>query len=109
MKISFQGELGSYSHQACSEAFPNAVPLPCSTFEMAMDQVKESNAQYTIILVENSTYGRVADAYYLLPNSGLFIIKEHFLRVHINLLALPGVSLSEIKAANESYCFIGTV
>ena len=78
MKISFQGELGSYSHQACSEAFPNAVPLPCSTFEMAMDQVKEENAQYTIIPVENSTYGRVADAYYLLPNSGLFIIEnEH--------------------------------
>ena len=79
MKISFQGELGSYSHQACSEAFPNAVQLPCSTFEMAMDQVKEGNSKYTIIPVENSTYGRVADAYYLLPNSGLFIIKEHFL------------------------------
>ncbi len=107
MKISFQGELGSYSHQACSEAFPNAVPLPCSTFEMAMDQVKEGNAQYTIIPVENSTYGRVADAYYLLPNSGLFIIKEHFLRVHINLLALPGVSLSEIKTAMSHTVLLG--
>ena len=99
MQISFQGELGSYSHQACSEAFPDAVPLPCPTFETAMDQVKEGNSEYAIIPVENSTYGRVADAYYLLPHSGLFIIKEHFLRVHINLLALPGVSLSEIKTA----------
>ena len=99
MQISFQGELGSYSHQACSEAFPDAVPLPCSTFETAMDQVKEGNSEYAIIPVENSTYGRVADAYYLLPNSGLFIMKEHFLRVHINLLALPGVSLSEIYKA----------
>ena len=107
MKISFQGELGSYSHQACSEAFPNAVPLPCSTFEMAMDQVKEGKAQYTIIPVENSTYGRVADAYYLLPNSGLFIIKEHFLRVHINLLALPGVSLSEVKTAMSHTVLLG--
>ena len=107
MQISFQGELGSYSHQACSEAFPDAVPLPCSTFETAMDQVKEGNSEYAIIPVENSTYGRVADAYYLLPNSGLFIIKEHFLRVHINLLALPGVSLSEIKTAMRHSVLLG--
>ena len=107
MQISFQGELGSYSHQACSEAFPDAVPLPCSTFETAMDQVKEGNSEYAIIPVENSTYGRVADAYYLLPNSGLFIIKEHFLRVHINLLALPGVSLSEIKTAMSHSVLLG--
>ena len=107
MHISFQGELGSYSHQACSEAFPDAVPLPCSTFETAMDQVKEGNSEYAIIPVENSTYGRVADAYYLLPNSGLFIIKEHFLRVRINLLALPGVSLSEIKTAMSHSVLLG--
>ena len=107
MQISFQGELGSYSHQACSEAFPDAVPLPCSTFETAMDQVKEGNSEYAIIPVENSTYGRVADAYYLLPNSGLYIIKEHFLRVHINLLALPGVSLSEIKTAMSHSVLLG--
>jgi prephenate dehydratase len=107
LQISFQGELGSYSHQACSEAFPDAVPLPCSTFETAMDQVKEGNSEYAIIPVENSTYGRVADAYYLLPNSGLFIIKEHFLRVHINLLALPGVSLIEIKTAMSHSVLLG--
>ena len=107
LKISFQGELGSYSHQACSEAFPNAIPLPCSTFESAMDQVKEGYSKYAIIPVENSTYGRVADAYYLLPKSGLFIIKEHFLRVHINLLALPGVSLNEIKTAMSHSVLLG--
>ena len=107
MQISFQGELGSYSHQACSEAFPDAVPLPCSTFETAMDQVKEGNSEYAIIPVENSTYGRVADAYYLLPYSGLYIIKEHFLRVHINLLALPGVSLSDIKTAMRHPVLLG--
>ena len=107
MKISFQGELGSYSHQASCECFPNSIPCPCSTFEVAMDQVKEGNSEYAIIPVENSTYGRVADAYYLLPNSGLFIIKEHFLRVHINLLALPGVSLNEIKTAMSHSVLLG--
>ena len=107
MKISFQGELGSYSHQACTEAFPKATPIPCPTFESAMDQVKDGNSEYAIIPVENSTYGRVADVYYLLPKSGLHIINEHFLRVHINLLALPGVNLNDIKTAMSHSVLLG--
>jgi prephenate dehydratase len=35
----------------------------------------------------------------LLPESGLFINDEIFVRVRINLLALPGVGLSDIKIA----------
>ncbi len=107
MKISFQGELGSYSHQACCEAFSDAEPLPCKTFEAAVESVKELKSKYAIIPVENSTYGRIADIYYLLPESGLFIIKEHFLRVRINLLALPGVSIGEVKSAMSHSVLLG--
>ena len=107
VKISFQGELGSYSHQACCEAFPDAQPLPCPTFEGAMEKAKGGESKYAIIPVENSTYGRIADIYYLLPESGLFIIKEHFLRVHINLLALPGVSIREVKLAMSHSVLLG--
>ena len=107
MKISFQGELGSYSHQACCEAFPKVEPLPCPTFEGAMEKVKVREAKYAVIPVENSTYGRVADIHYLLPESGLFIVKEHFLRVHINLLALPGVSIREVKTAMSHAVLLG--
>ncbi len=105
MQISFQGELGSYSHQACSEAFPDAVPLPCSTFETAMDQVKEGNSEYAIIPVENSTYGRVADAYYLLPNSGLFIIKENITALGIVGISITSIGLFIIALAKAALCF----
>ena len=37
--------------------------------------------------IENSTYGRIADIHHLLPESGLHIVGEHFVRVHANLLA----------------------
>ena len=107
MKISFQGELGSYSHQACGEAFPDAHPVPCTTFAAAMEKVKSAESKYAIIPVENSTYGRVADIYYLLPKTGLFIVKEHFLRVHINLLALPGVDISEVRSAMSHSVLLG--
>lgn len=49
--------------------------------------------------VENTTYGRVADMHRLLPDSGLHIIDEVFIRVRICLMALPGQSLAQIKVA----------
>ena len=49
--------------------------------------------------VENSTYGRVADIHRLLPQSGLHIIDEAFVRVHISLLAVPGAKLEDIEEA----------
>jgi len=57
--------------------------------------------------VENSTYGRVADIHQLLPNSGLHIIGEHYVRVHINLLGLKGSKLSDIKSAMSHTVLLG--
>ncbi len=105
--ISFQGELGSYSHQACSEIFPQYEVKPCSTFETAIDSVKKKSAELAMLPVENSTYGRVADIHSLLPDSGLNIVKEHFLRVRINLLGLPGSKLTDIKKAVSHTVLLG--
>ena len=51
--------------------------------------------------VENSTYGRVADIHRLLPESGLHIVDEAFVRVRINLLGVPGASLDQVKRAHS--------
>jgi len=98
-RIAFQGEPGAYSHQACRDARPDLEALPCATFEDAIDAVRGGDAELAMLPVENSTYGRVADIHRLLPESGLFIIDEAFVRVHINLLAVPGAQLSGIKEA----------
>ncbi len=96
-KISFQGELGAYGHEACSKAVPNMEPLPCRTFEDTIDAVKTGKADMAMVPVENTTYGRVADIHRLLPESGLHIVGEAFVRVRIALMAMPGQSLSDIK------------
>ena len=105
--ISFQGELGSYSHQACLDLYSNHDVVPCPTFEAAIDSVIRGSSQLTMLPIENSTYGRVADIHSLLPDSGLFIIKEYFLRVRINLLALPGSSLNQIRSAISHTVLLG--
>ena len=98
-KIAFQGELGAYSHEACIAARPEHAPLPCLTFENVITAVRSGAAEFAMLPVENTTYGRVADMHRLLPESGLFINDEVFVRVRINLLALPGVALKDIKVA----------
>ena len=98
-KIAFQGELGAYGHQACVEARPQHDPLPCPTFDAAIEAVRKGDAELGMIAVENSTYGRVADVHSLLPESGLHIVDEAFVRVHINLLAKPGARLNQIEDA----------
>ncbi len=106
-RISFQGMLGAYSHQACVEARPDLDPLPCNTFEGAIAAVKEGRADLAMLPVENSTYGRVADIHHLLPESGLHIIAEHFLRVHINLLGVPGTRIDAVETAMSHTVLLG--
>ena len=98
-RIAFQGEPGAYSHQACHEARPNYEALPCRAFEDVFDAVKNGEADLGMIPVENTTYGRVADIHRLLPQSGLHIIEEVFVRVHINLLGVKGSKVSDVKEA----------
>lgn len=98
-KIAFQGELGAYGHEACVSARPDFAPLPCPTFDAAIEAVRRGEADLGMIAVENSTYGRVADVHSLLPESGLHIVDETFVRVHVNLLARPGAQLSGITQA----------
>ncbi|MGC3938872.1 prephenate dehydratase [Roseobacter sp. EG26] len=105
--IAFQGELGAYSHEACRIARPDMTPVPCATFEDAIEAVRSGRAELAMLPVENSTYGRVADIHSLLPKSGLHIIEEAFVRVHINLLALPGTEIGEIKSAMSHTVLLG--
>ena len=99
LKITFQGAPGAYSHIACTELFPNAEYIAADTFEQAMELVDTGEADYAVIPVENSNAGRVSDVHFLLPQTDLTIIGEHFLRVEHQLLALPGAKLEDIEAA----------
>ena len=95
--IAFQGELGAYSHQACRQSRPDMVAVPCPSFEEVIDRVRTGAVDLGMLAVENSTYGRVADVHSLLPQSGLHIIDEAFVRVHITLLAVKGAALADIR------------
>ena len=85
--IAFQGAPGANSHLAALEYDADCLPLPCFSFEDAIDAVKDGKAARAIIPIENSLHGRVADIHFLLPESGLSIIAEHFMKIRHCLMA----------------------
>ena len=95
-RISYQGEPGANSHTACAQAHPELEPMPCPTFEDAIGAVQSGEAQYAMIPIENSLAGRVADIHHLLPNSGLYIVGEHFLLIRHQLMAVKGARIEDI-------------
>jgi prephenate dehydratase len=85
--VAFQGAPGANSHLAALQVDPDCLPLPCFSFEDAIDAVKDGTAARAVIPIENSLHGRVADIHFLLPESGLSIIAEHFMPIRHCLMA----------------------
>jgi prephenate dehydratase len=95
--VAFQGAPGANSHIAVREAFADGLPLPCFSFEDAIDAVKEGRADRAMIPIENSLHGRVADIHFLLPESGLAITGEHFLPIRYGLMGTG--TLDQVRQA----------
>src|SRR6187431_2031539 len=107
LKIAFQGEPGANSHIAIAEAYPDAEPLPCPTFEDALAAIASGEADLGMIPIENSVAGRVADIHHLLPQSGLFIVGEWFLPIRHQLMAPVGATLDGIKTVESHVHALG--
>jgi len=106
-KIVFQGEPGANSHIACREAYPGGEPVPCPTFEDALNAVANGEADLGMIPIENSVAGRVTDIHHLMPDAGLHIVAEWFLPIRNQLVGLKGVRLAEIKSVESHIMALG--
>lgn len=106
-KIAFQGEPGAFGHAAVEAAYPADEAVPCVTFEETIQAVASGGADLGMVPIENSLYGRVTDIHHLLPESGLFIVGEHYQRVRLNLLAVSGASLADIATVESHPVALG--
>src|ERR1700709_2679118 len=107
LKIAFQGEPGANSHIAIVEAYPDAEPMACATFEDALAAISSGEADLGMIPIENSAAGRGAEIHHLLPQSGLFIVGEWFLPIRHQLMAPRGAKLADIKTVESHIHALG--
>ena len=105
--IAFQGELGANSHIACREAYPDMEAMPCATFEDVFAAVQQGTAKLAMLPIENSLAGRIGDIHHLLPEGGLYIVGEHFLRIRFQLLGLKGAKIEDLKTVQSQTPALG--
>ncbi len=99
--IAFQGAPGAYSDLACRSVYPSMATMPCHNFADVFAAVTEGRAKLGMLPIENSIAGRVADIHFLLPESKLTIIGEHYQRVIHHLLVQPGTKIEDVKIAKS--------
>lgn len=101
MKIAIQGELGSNSHMATMSMLGNEISdlsiIPCNVSAEVMARVIAGDVDGAVLPIENSLHGSVAEHYDLLLELDVRIERESLLRIRHNLIAIPGVSLAEIR------------
>lgn len=100
--IAFQGQPGAYSEQAARQHFgETAITLPCHTFAEIFSAIKDGQASYGMLPVENSLAGTVIPAYDELMAHDLQVQGEEIARVRHCLLAPPGTILADITRAKS--------
>jgi prephenate dehydratase len=106
-RIAYQGEPGANSDQVCREHYPELEAVPCASFEDVFAAVEGGEADLAMIPIDNSIAGRVADIHHFLPDSGLHIVAEHFLRIRFNLMAIPGTRLDQVRTVHSHVHALG--
>jgi prephenate dehydratase len=101
-RVAFQGERGAFSEDAARQLLgANTETLACRSFDEMFGAVASGEADCAVAPIENSLAGSVHKNYDLLMEHNLTIIGETNVRIAHNLIALPGVSLAEIRRAHS--------
>ena len=98
MKVAIQGEPGSNSHMAALQVYGIGIDLvPCRLSAEVFERVADGAVDAAVLPIENSLHGSVAEHYDFLLGHEVQIAGETLLRIRHNVIAPPGVTLSEIR------------
>lgn len=97
MKIAIQGYEGCFHQIAANDYFGRDITtLPCATFREVARRVKNGDADYGVMAIENSIAGSIIANYSILQDEGVQVMGETYQPIMQNLMVLPDVNLSEI-------------
>ena len=98
LSIAIQGIATSFHEVAALTYFNEPInTIECLTFHQLCESLKLGKADYAVMAIENSIAGSILPNYFLLQDYHFSIVGELYLPIHMHLLALPGVNLSDIK------------
>ncbi len=96
--IAFFGAPGSYTQQAMEEIFgQNVKSFGVPTFRGIMEAVKQGEADYGILPIENSSTGGLDEPYDLLAEYDHVIVGQHIIKIEQALVGCPGAAMEDIR------------
>ncbi|MBQ8880858.1 MAG: bifunctional chorismate mutase/prephenate dehydratase [Oscillospiraceae bacterium] len=114
--VACQGVEGAYSQIACEKIFKSPMIMYFKNFDGVFNAIEQGLCQYGILPIENSTAGSVKKVYDLMIHHNFSIVRTFRMKVDHNLIAKPGVKLSDIKeiysheqAINQCGDFLKTI
>jgi prephenate dehydratase len=98
MKIAIQGVAGAFHDEAARKFFGEEISLlECDTFRLLCEKVDSGEADYGIMAIENTIAGSLLQNYGYLDEFRLRIIGEIYLRIKMNLMALKGTKIKNLR------------
>lgn len=97
INIGYQGTLGSFSHIATCELFPDATKKSYSTFKEIFDAINNDEIDKAVLPFENSYTGDVGEVMDLLWKNKLFIVDLLDVKINQNLIGLKNSNIKDIK------------
>ena len=99
-RVAFQGERGAFSEDAAVRLLGTSLDWqPCPRFEDVFAALAAGQVDYAVVPMENTLAGSVHENYDHLLRFKLPIVAEASVRIVHNLIARPGVKLSEVRRA----------
>ena len=95
--VACQGVEGAYSQIACEKMFKSPFIMYFKNFYGVFQAIAQGLCQYGILPIENSSAGSVKKVYDLMIHHNFSIVRTFRMKVDHNLIAKPGVNLSDIK------------
>jgi prephenate dehydratase len=98
LRIAIQGIATSFHEVAALSYFQEPIEtVECLSFHRLCESLQDGESDFAVMAIENSIAGSILPNYFLLQSYHFTIIGELYLPIHMHLLALPGVTLEEIK------------
>ena len=94
--VACQGVEGGNSQVACDRLLPRGNIVFVKTFGAVVSAVESGLCKFGVLPIENSANGSVRAVYELLQQHNLSIVRSTRLCIRHELLALPGVKMSDI-------------
>jgi len=98
LRIGIQGIRASFHDVAAREYFAghSLELVECPSFPHLCRALKSEQTDYNLMAIENSIAGSILPNYLLLEQFQLRVIGEVYLRIEMNLMALPGQKIQDI-------------